>query len=65
MKPKRMKIDESTKLLSKKDVSQYDRYKLVELGVARELLDELDDKQAKELLKSMLYFMARKQDGFG
>lgn len=68
-KPKTLSIEKmskvtSTKVLSKKDDAMYDRHKLAELGVNPEFLKFMNDEQAKELLKSMLYLIIKKQDGY-
>ncbi|MEO9364115.1 MAG: hypothetical protein ABI348_09460 [Nitrososphaera sp.] len=47
-----------------KDDSSYDRHKLIELGVDPECLKFVNDRQARELLKALLYLIAKKQDGF-
>lgn len=44
--------------------SSYDKYKLIELGVNPEFLKFMDDLQAKELVKGLLYLIVKKQDGF-
>lgn len=54
----------STKVLTEKDDSMYDRHKLVQLGVDPEFLKFMDDEQTRELLKGMLYLIIKKQDGF-
>lgn len=54
----------TTKVVSEKDESMYDRYKLAQLGVDPEFLKFMNDDQAKELLKSLLYLIMKKQDGY-
>lgn len=54
----------STRILPVKDDSKYDRYKLAQLGVASEFLKFMNDEQAKELLKSLLYLIIKRQDGY-
>jgi hypothetical protein len=47
-----------------KDDFSYDRRKLTELGVNTEFLKFMNDEQARELLKSLLYLIVKKQDGY-
>ncbi|AIC16200.1 hypothetical protein [Nitrososphaera viennensis] len=54
----------SAKVLAEKDGSMYDRHKLIELGVAPGFLKFMDDEQARELLKGLLYLIIKKQDGY-
>lgn len=58
-----MSNEESAEVIPERDDSTYDRHNLAELGVNPEILKFLNDGQAKELLKAMLYFIAKKQDG--
>ncbi|AIF84546.1 hypothetical protein NTE_02497 [Candidatus Nitrososphaera evergladensis SR1] len=46
------------------DDFSYDRRKLTELGVNTEFLKFMNDEQARELLKSLLYLIVKKQDGY-
>jgi hypothetical protein len=57
-------LSSSSLLMTKRDDSIYVRSKLVQLGVSEELLNQLNDVQRKELLKSMLYLIVKKQDGY-
>ncbi len=57
-------LSSSSMLITKRDDSMYVRSKLVQLGVSEELLNQLNDVQRKELLKSMLYLIVKKQDGY-
>ncbi len=57
-------LSSSSMLITKRDDSMYVRSKLVQLGVSEELLNQLNDIQRKELLKSMLYLIVKKQDGY-
>ncbi|AIF84239.1 hypothetical protein NTE_02185 [Candidatus Nitrososphaera evergladensis SR1] len=59
-----MKEGTSTKVLTKKEDKEYDRRKLIELGVDPEFLKFLSDEQARELLKAMLYLITKSQDGY-
>jgi hypothetical protein len=54
----------AAKVVTENDDSQYDRHKLIQLGVDPEFLNFMDDDQARELLKGMLYLIAKKQDGY-
>jgi len=49
---------------TRRDDTSYDRHKLIELGIHPEFIGLLNEHQAKELLKSMLYHIVKKQDGF-
>ncbi|AIF84312.1 hypothetical protein NTE_02258 [Candidatus Nitrososphaera evergladensis SR1] len=50
--------------MEKKEGATYDRHKLIELGINPELLKDLNDEQAKELLKAIIYLIVKKQDGY-
>lgn len=54
----------AAKVVTENDDSKYDRRKLIQLGVDPEFLNFMDDDQARELLKGMLYLIAKKQDGY-
>lgn len=54
----------AAKVVTENDDSKYDRHKLIQLGVDPEFLNFMDDDQARELLKGMLYLIAKKQDGY-
>jgi hypothetical protein len=54
----------SAKVLLKRDDTMYDCQKLAELGVNQEFLNFVNDEEAKELLKSMLYRIIKKHDGY-
>jgi len=54
----------AAKVVTENDDSKYDRRKLIQLGVDQEFLNFMDDDQARELLKGMLYLIAKKQDGY-
>ena len=55
--------EEALTSIAKPD-SSYDKHKLIELGVNPEFLKFMNDVQAKELVKGLLYLIAKKQDGF-
>lgn len=49
----------ATMRTSKASAEDWDRAKLIEMGVKREFVLELDDKQAHDLVKGLLYVWER------